>query len=724
MNRPELLAPAGDYDCFLAAIYAGADAVYLGGRFSARAYAKNFTEEEIIKAINYAHLYSRKVYMTLNTVMKEDELNLIGDYLDPFYRVGLDGVIVQDIGLISYIKEYFPGLDIHASTQMTITDLEGVKLMKELGITRVVPARELSLEEIRYIHDNTDTELECFIHGALCYSYSGKCLMSSMLGGRSGNRGRCAQPCRLPYDGEYLCSLKDICTIDILPKLIDAGIASFKIEGRMKSPDYVAGVTGIYRKYIDIYCNNPGQEVKVSNDDKSLLLKLYTRSGNSEGYYFKKNGRDMVTLLKPGYEKAEEEVRESAYKRFTDNHFKLKVNMTVNIYKNSMAELTLSYGDKSVSVTGAEVMPAIKRPLSEDDIKKQLSKTGDLEFEISELNINADNDIFMPVSSLNELRREGFKALREAILKPYYREHTKESDSWLNRDDNFESDTDIFEISDSKGLDGFDKFSINASCISAEQLRCLLKMSCISEITVPYRIYRDNRDYIKSAVDNKKIYIRLPYVIRNKWLKKHEKELDECLLSNEVAGVMTANYEGLEYCKKKGLKKEIISDLHLYALNRRAVCMYKKLGVNRITVPIELNKKELLRRGIIGEEIIVYGRFPLMVSAQCIKKTKSGCAGCEGFVYIEDRYHVSFPDFHECENCTNILYNSVPISLHKDLDMVSRLRAKSIRLDFSVESGDETEKVVALFNDLLTDPLFPNKPDYEFTRGHLNRGVE
>ena len=262
-RRVELLAPAGNYESFLGAICAGADAVYLGGeKFGARAYADNFSEEEICRAVSYAHVFGRKVYLTVNTLMKESELEELIPYLEPFYLAGLDGVIVQDIGALLAIKEAFPGLELHASTQMSITGSYGAGMLKELGVVRVVPARELSLSEIESLGRETGLEIEAFIHGAMCYCYSGQCLFSSILGGRSGNRGRCAQPCRLPYriggDGkpgteQYPLSLKDMCTISFLPKLIEAGISSFKIEGRMKKPEYAAGVTAIYRKYIDLY---------------------------------------------------------------------------------------------------------------------------------------------------------------------------------------------------------------------------------------------------------------------------------------------------------------------------------------------------------------------------------------------------------------------------------------------------------------------------------------
>lgn len=262
MKNVELLSPAGNYESFLGAINAGADAVYLGGtKFGARAYADNFTEEEICKAIFYAHLFQKKVYLTVNTLMKNPEMDELYDYLSPFYEAGLDGVIVQDLGVFMFIREHFPHLALHVSTQMTITGVNGAKLLKELGAERIVPARELSLEEIIKMKQETGLEIETFIHGAMCYCYSGQCLFSSILGGRSGNRGRCAGPCRLPYqigtdkknDVEYPLSLKDMCTLEILPDLIEAGIDSFKIEGRMKKPEYAAGVTSIYRKYIDLY---------------------------------------------------------------------------------------------------------------------------------------------------------------------------------------------------------------------------------------------------------------------------------------------------------------------------------------------------------------------------------------------------------------------------------------------------------------------------------------
>ena len=302
----EVLAPAGSYDSFRAALTAGADAVYAGGpHFGARAYAENFTEEQLLEAIDEAHLHGRRFYLTVNTLVKDQELPQLYRYLEPLYRGGLDAVIVQDTGVFQVVRTCFPDLDIHASTQMTITGAEGARFLKECGAVRAVPARELSLEEIRHMKQAAGMEIECFVHGALCYCYSGQCLLSSLIGGRSGNRGQCAQPCRLHYASGgkkgYLLSLKDICTLELIPDLIDAGIDSFKIEGRMKRPEYVAGVTSMYRKYVDLYQKSGRERFRVSEEDQEMLLDLYNRGGFHTGYYQQKNGRDMIASDRPNH---------------------------------------------------------------------------------------------------------------------------------------------------------------------------------------------------------------------------------------------------------------------------------------------------------------------------------------------------------------------------------------------------------------------------------------
>lgn len=321
-DRVEILAPAGSMECLKAAITAGADAVYTGGAlFGARAYAHNLTEEELLEAIDYVHLHGRRLYLTVNTLIKDREMEKqMYDYLLPYYRQGLDAVIVQDIGLFHFIRKHFPDLPIHASTQMTLTGVDGAKFLEKEGAQRIVTSRELSMAEVKKIADETELEIESFVHGALCYCYSGQCLFSSFIGGRSGNRGQCAQPCRLLYQTpeakrpQYLLSLKDICTLELIPEMIESGIYSFKIEGRMKKPEYAAAVAFQYRKYADLYLKyyeecpageNPAayamKKYRVREEDRQMLLDLYNRGGFHTGYYHTQNGREMVSLNRPNH---------------------------------------------------------------------------------------------------------------------------------------------------------------------------------------------------------------------------------------------------------------------------------------------------------------------------------------------------------------------------------------------------------------------------------------
>ncbi|MCD7739553.1 MAG: U32 family peptidase, partial [Lachnospiraceae bacterium] len=350
VKKVELMAPAGSPEGFLGAIYAGADAVYVGGeKFSARAYANNLDTESLCGCIRYAHLFGRRVYLTLNTLIKEREFPEIFDFVCPFYEAGLDGVILQDFGVLRFLKREFPGLQLHASTQMAITGPAIVPWCKEQGISRIVPARELSLSELKAIRD-ADIEVECFIHGAMCYCYSGQCLMSSVLGGRSGNRGRCAQPCRLPYsvEGEnlhrresYPLSLKDMCTINHIPELIQAGMSSFKIEGRMKKSEYAAGVTAIYRKYIDLYYEQPDRPLRISREDREILNRLYIRSDARDGYLFRHSGQEMITAGKPGYEEVPQELLYQIRGKYLGKRLTWPVSMKAEFAAGQPAKLRL-----------------------------------------------------------------------------------------------------------------------------------------------------------------------------------------------------------------------------------------------------------------------------------------------------------------------------------------------------------------------------------------------
>lgn len=342
---PEVLAPAGSYESFHAAIAAGADAVYLAGNlFGARAFAQNFSEEELLHVIDEAHLHGRKIYLTVNTLLKEKELEeKLYTYLEPYYNEGLDAVIVQDYGVLRFIRQHFPGLALHASTQMTVTGPEGASLLAAYGVERVVPARELSLKEVETIKKATQMEMECFVHGALCYCYSGQCLMSSMIGGRSGNRGQCAQPCRLPYTYKgkngYLMSLKDICTLESIPDLIEHGIDSFKIEGRMKKPEYVAGVTAMYRKYTDLYLEHGREKFRVKKSDLEELMDLYNRGGFHSGYYFVHNGPEMLCTNRPNH------AGTKAAKVLGQKGRELQISVLKDLSKGDVLEFPSGHGD-------------------------------------------------------------------------------------------------------------------------------------------------------------------------------------------------------------------------------------------------------------------------------------------------------------------------------------------------------------------------------------------
>ncbi|MCR5650533.1 MAG: U32 family peptidase [Lachnospiraceae bacterium] len=408
----ELLSPAGDEKCLYEAINAGADAVYAGvEKFGARAYAGNFTQDSFISAIKYVHLFGKKLYLTLNTLVKEGEFHELYGLIKPLYEAGLDGIIVQDMGVVSFIGKEFPDLNIHASTQMSVNTRYGVELLKDLGVSRVVLSRELSLKEISDIRQETGMELECFIHGAMCYSYSGQCLMSSFYGGRSGNRGRCAGPCRLPYSAGdmkecYILCMKDLCTIDILDRLFDAGISSFKIEGRMKSPAYVAGVTRIYRKYMDMLLS--GKRYSVDPKDRDELVALYTREGISTGYYERRNSLSMISKNKPGYSRLDKEGKTYGMKR-------KKISAECLVEKDKEVSLSLMSDGISITEIGVVAQQAGNRPLTEEAIIKQITKTGDSFFEIDDIRIMTDGESFVPVSTLNDLRRKALCALLEKL---------------------------------------------------------------------------------------------------------------------------------------------------------------------------------------------------------------------------------------------------------------------------------------------------------------------
>ncbi|RGY97845.1 U32 family peptidase [Clostridium sp. AM58-1XD] len=711
-----------------AAVAAGADAVYIGGnRFGARAYADNLDEEKMLEAIEYMHLHGGRLYMTVNTLMKDGEMDELYDYLNPYYRQGLDAAIVQDLGVFSFLREHFPGLHLHASTQMTVTGVYGARLLKDLGAERVVTARELSLEEISRIRRNVDVEIESFVHGALCYCYSGQCLLSSVIGGRSGNRGRCAQPCRLPYDVKrggkeigkrderYVMSLKDLCTLDLIPDMIEAGIDSMKIEGRMKSPRYTAGVVSIYRKYVDSYLKDGRDGYRVDPADKKCLLDLFDRGGFTEGYYRKHNGRDMVALHeKPQFREINQKLFDELDEKYVNSHVQRMVFGKAVLKEGEPSSLTLSSGSTSVTVYGKVSETAQNQPITEEKLLRQMKKTGGTQFAFERLEGEVAGRPFVPVQELNELRRRGFEYLEKEILKPFHRE------------DGRKPLKDDFTSSDWKNGAGPGTVKITAS---AEQKKTAERLAGTDGIS---RIYLDSNtidaDQWKELCglchkNKKECYLMLPQIFRTEaesYFIKHKSTLKEAGFD----GVLLRSMEEVGFLNNQEVRLPMMFDSCLYIFNRKAEMVMRDIGASALTLPAELNEKELKNLDCSGKELIAYGYLPLMVSAQCVKKTVDGCSKKPEILYMKDRMGKEFPVRNHCRFCYNTIYNMNPLSLHGQESRIRALGPDSIRLSFTIETEEESAEIAEAFVRGYEQGSEIRLPVREFTRGHFKRGVE
>lgn len=715
MQSLELLAPAGSLETLKAVICAGADAVYLGGTmFGARAYANNFTKEELLEGIAYGHIHGRRIFLAVNTLLKEQELETeLYDYLCPFYEAGIDGVIVQDLGVVDFIFHHFSDLPIHSSTQMTITDVEGARLLKEAGISRVVTAREMSLSEIRQIHDEVGVEIESFIHGALCYCYSGQCLMSSMLGGRSGNRGRCAQPCRLPYQvngGKEapVLSLKDLCTLPFLYELADNGVYSFKIEGRMKSPEYAAGVVSIYRKYMDSYLE--GTRKPIDPKDMKTLEDLGNRSGFTEGYYYKHNDKDMLSGTTASHSKRETPEIEEIRRRYVTGQLQEKIYGKLILTKDLPAILTVWNDSGQVTVEGEVVQKAMKQPLTEEVLKEKMHKTGNTPFVFSKLQVEMESDVFLPVNQINQLRRDALEQLEQKILAPYRRMSSKSPGivSLAKRD---------WPQGESP------RYAVSVE--QRNQLKVVSSWKGISDVYLDSMLYQRDKLMADLAADvtnlhlhGKKAYFVMPAVFRSHTRSFYE-SIWEKIEQIELDGYVVCSLDELSFLTiSNPTKKMLIGDTRLYTFSNRAAEWFYEHGISRDTIPLELNKKEVLRRDNRCSEMVVYGRAPLMVSAGCVHKNTSGCDKCMQLTNLTDRYHVTFPVRNVCEECYNILYNSTPLCLWKEKDTLNRIKCSAYRICFTVEDASQTEHVLRLlFGEEI--PFLEN-----YTNGHWKRGVE
>ncbi len=732
--KAELLSPAGSWEGMKAAFLAGADAVYIGGKnFGARAYANNLEDGRMAEAIDYAHIHEKKLYLTVNTLLKDAELeSSLFQYLAPLYERGLDAVIVQDLGVLSFIRANFPLLPIHASTQMAVTGARGAAYLRDLGVTRVVTARELSLKEIQVIHDTAGVEIESFIHGALCYSYSGMCLFSSILGGRSGNRGRCAQPCRLPYDvyengkrlnskeDKYLLSPKDMCTIELLPELLRGGVYSLKIEGRMKKPEYAAGVTRIYRKYLDMALTSP-ETFSVAGEDYRELAALYQRDGFNRGYYQVHNGKEMMAVKnqklteKKGCQR-EEKARvlyEKLAREYVGKSSPVGIEGSLYLKAGEPARFTLKCRDASVSVSGEPAQQAVKQPLSEERIKAQLRKTGATPFSFENPGIMMEGELFLPMQSLNELRRRGLEELEKELLKVYRRKPPVPAGR-----------------EPEKRGGGAHKLPLYISVETREQLSETLKWKDVAGIYVDCSMTAGNSlfagaEKLLREVHNggKECYLSLPYIVRGDTLEKEKNTLRE-LADAGIDGFLVRNLESWALLKKLGLERKAVLDYVLYSFNNRAESFWELEGVKRQTLPLELNERELQRRYNGGSEMIIYGRYPMMISAQCLKKTAGKCSGRDSRAELADRYGQRFPVKCYCSFCYNVIYNSIPTGLLKESQSVKNLGPESLRMVFTTENAKETGEMIALFAGVYLHHQKNPQNVPEFTKGHFKRGVE
>ena len=785
-TQVEVLAPAGSLDIMKAVVAAGADAIYLGGNmFGARAFANNFNDEELICAIEYAHLFGRKVYLTVNTLLKSREIeNSLIEYLIPFYEAGLDAVIVQDMGVFNLIRKHFPDMDIHASTQMTQTGVYGSRLLKELGATRIVTSREMNLQEIKQLHERLDVEIESFVHGALCYCYSGQCLLSSFNGGRSGNRGRCAQPCRMPYDvydnGEkinnrnnsYALSPKDMCALQILPDVIESGVYSLKIEGRMKNVTYAAMVTHIYRKYVDMYLERGRKGFKVDKKDIDDLSDIY-----NTGYYDSVKGKKMMSLGRPNHMGTEclkvvsnkagritfkalknvnrgdvfEIDKEHSFESGADvaagqtlvvnlpkkyplyegrivnrmNNAKIKayvadnyvgitpklhVDMRLVVRKNENISLTVMYDGIEKTCTGEIVTEAQSRPASEEELVKNLKKTGDTCFVVEDAEVQLDDGVFVPVGWIKELRRNVLEQLETHLKHSLVRTYNKPE--CAETDDKKEADDNNYQVRKAAYLHDI------------AQVKKAASVSGVESIYLDYKMfYMNDENSLKEAVKHCQshgiyVYMFLPHILKAEKYDKFKclcEKASDCGIDRFVCrNIEQIGFLGSDNWKKLSDKVHIITDSSIYIFNTfakeelRRLCSNAGVILDRMTLPLELTDKEM--KPVIGSdtELVVYGNVPLMVSEQCVRRTYGRCDGSWGSINITGPKGSSYTVESMCEFCYSVM-NGEKLNLTKENP--EECGVCVIRYEFDESEADDIQLV-------MTDGVSGG------TTGHFHQAID
>ncbi len=698
----ELLAPAGNSEALRAAVQSGADAVYIGGsKFGARSSAANFSADEMKRWVDYCHLYGVDVHVAVNTLIKENEIHALTEYLKELNAAGVDALIVQDIGAADIIKNTLPDMVLHASTQMTVTSLEGVKYLEDMGFSRVVLARELDESEISHICKNAKAEIEVFVHGAICMCYSGQCLMSSILGGRSGNRGRCAQPCRLPYEllekgksvgNGYILSPKDMALINELQALDKMGVASLKIEGRLKRKEYVSAVVGVYRKYLDkIEC---GKDCAVSKNDMRELRDAFSRTGFTDGYFKGNLGKGMMSHLSPS-NSSENHFTEDAKKRAAENANirKINIKMMCSLRANSPLELTLYDEDGNYAYVSGEANAeaAEHKALDAPRLKEQLLKLGSTPFVCTDADISVDEGITLPIKEINAVRR---KATEELIKMRTTREIGRVEKSTLSRR----------TIRDKKA-----EIMLTAEVTTADQLDAAVKNG-IKIIYAPTEI-------IKSAKSNEKIQRK----ITDGNIKLVTKAADIFTEEDIITDAVLVSSPAAAYKYKD---KKIYGDFRLNVFNSETANHFSDF--ESVTLSPELNIheiRELCENTDANTEIIVYGHLPLMLMKNCPIKAMGKCQKGKNIYKLRDRKHEEFPIICS-KDCKAKLLNSKPIFTADKLAELSALKINGMRMIFTVENFAQCDKIIDMYKKALLGEKNVSSPsENTYTRGHFYRGV-
>ncbi len=682
-NKLELLAPAGKWESLVAAVQNGADAVYLGEQsFSARKNAANFTWEEIKNAVRYCHIRGVRVFLALNTLIGEDELPLFEKSVVMAAECGVDALIIQDLGAAKIAKTVCPDMPIHASTQLTASNCYDVKDFQDRGFSRVVLSRELSEEEINRIYTKTGAEIEAFAHGALCISFSGKCLMSSFIGGRSGNRGMCAQPCRQMYtcgkNKGYLLSPRDLCLADDLEKMADAGVRSFKIEGRMKSPEYVATVTGIYRKYLDSFDN-------LSLEDEDKLKKIFVRGdGFTKAYFAGKNTPEMMNYTLSNDKissRADDTVLKEARNSFRDGveNKKISVDASLKLHYGSPSVLTLSDGKFTVEVFGAEGEAAQNTPISGERAYAQIGKMGQTPFELRDFEFFADENITIPVSELNRLRRECAQLLQN------------------KRGEIVQRDTFSFEYPMEKSKQKTALY-VAVEIMTLEQFD---KVKDADRVLVPLSLW-------KKITPDKRCYILLPKVVLDE--KSVEKQLSEIPLEY---GVYASTSGMIALAKKLG--RRVCADWSNNIYNSISASCFDCCDTLTLSPELSLGAvREIVRKTDIPCEILCHGYQTVMTSRACLIRGITGKCDCTKPISIKDKTGAEFTVIGDKDTHLNTVLNSRITFMADKLNEVSKSGVAGIRLVFTTQSGEEAENTVKMYKG-KTDLVKPSA----FTRGYL-----